>query len=70
MKSVLGFLGLILIALSILWTFGAVKAGLFGRDGQLFASRVDEDSIDPAVVGHSRACGRLLGSRTERRQLP
>jgi pimeloyl-ACP methyl ester carboxylesterase len=47
MKSVLWFLGLSLIALSILWTVGAVKAGLFVRDPQVFASRVDEDSIEP-----------------------
>jgi hypothetical protein len=47
MKSVLWFLGLSLIALSTLWTFGAVKAGLFVRDAQVFASRVDEDSIEP-----------------------
>jgi pimeloyl-ACP methyl ester carboxylesterase len=47
MKSLLWFLGLSLIVLSILWTFGAAKAGLFVRDAQVFASRVDEDSIDP-----------------------
>ena len=47
MKSLLWFLGLSLIMLSILWTFGAAKAGLFVRDAQVFALRVDEDSIDP-----------------------
>jgi pimeloyl-ACP methyl ester carboxylesterase len=47
MKSLLWFLGPSVIALSILWTFGAVKAGLFVRHAQVFASRVDENSIEP-----------------------
>jgi 2-hydroxymuconate-semialdehyde hydrolase len=47
MKSLLWFLGLSVIALSILWTFGAVKAGLFVRHAHVFASRVDENSIEP-----------------------
>ena len=47
MKPLLWFLRLSLIVLSILWTFGAVKAGFFVRDAQVFASRVDEDSIEP-----------------------
>jgi len=47
MKSLLWFLGLSLIVLSIVWMFGALKAGLFVPDALVFASRVDQHSIEP-----------------------
>jgi pimeloyl-ACP methyl ester carboxylesterase len=47
MKSSLWFLALSLIVLSIVWISGALKAGLFERDAQAFASQVDEHSIEP-----------------------
>ena len=47
MKSLFWFLGLSLIVLSIVWMFGAFRAGLFVRDAQGLASRVDEHSIEP-----------------------
>jgi hypothetical protein len=48
MKSLLWYLGQSVIALSFLWTFGAVKAGLFVRHAQVFASRV---VIAPDLLG-------------------
>jgi pimeloyl-ACP methyl ester carboxylesterase len=45
MKSLLWLLGLFLIVLSIVWMVGALKAGLFVRNTQGHASRVDEHSI-------------------------
>ena len=42
MKSLLWFLGLSLIMLSIVWMVGALKAGLFVRNAQGLASQVDE----------------------------
>src|SRR5215207_8781848 len=47
MKSLLGFLGLPLILLSIVWMVGALKAVLFVRNPQGLTSRVDEHSIEP-----------------------
>jgi pimeloyl-ACP methyl ester carboxylesterase len=47
MKSLLWFLGLSLIVLSIVWMVGALKAGLFVRNAQGLASQVDEHSIEP-----------------------
>jgi pimeloyl-ACP methyl ester carboxylesterase len=46
MNSLLWFLGLSLIVLSIVWISGALKAGFFIRDAQGFASRVDEKAIE------------------------
>ena len=47
MKSLLWFLGLSVIMLSIVWMVGALKAGLFVRNAQGLASPVDEHSIEP-----------------------
>jgi pimeloyl-ACP methyl ester carboxylesterase len=46
MNSLLWFLGLSLIVLSIVWISGALKAGFFIRDAQGFAARVDEKAIE------------------------
>lgn len=39
-------LGVCLIVLLLVWTFGALKAGLFIRDAHAFASQVDERAIE------------------------
>ena len=47
MKSLLWFVALSLIVLSIVWVSGALKAGLFIRETQGITSRVDENAIEP-----------------------
>jgi 2-hydroxymuconate-semialdehyde hydrolase len=46
MKSLLWFVALSLIVLSIVWISGALKAGLFIQDAQGIASRIDENAME------------------------
>ncbi len=46
MKSLLWFVPLSLLVLSIVWISGALKAGLFLRGGHALASHVDDSSIE------------------------
>jgi 2-hydroxymuconate-semialdehyde hydrolase len=46
MKSLLWFVALSLIVLSIVWISGALKAGLFIQDAQGIAPRIDENAIE------------------------